>query len=216
MADDRNDGGDRTHDRPPRDRNDYRDSRAGGRDRATDDRRNRSRSPRRDRGPPRGGAPRGGGGYRNRSPAGRGGNRDRRDARDRDGDRGHDRDREPRDFRSNRGGPPPTGPRGAPSGPKHNFNPPTGPRAAAAAASPGSDHDVHMEEQPQRARPEGMDDETWEMAQVMGFARFKSTKNTKVPGNDKNYGVRRDKKMEARQYMNRQGGFNRPLSPSRG
>jgi U4/U6.U5 tri-snRNP-associated protein 3 len=37
-----------------------------------------------------------------------------------------------------------------------------------------------------------------------------------VPGNDKNYGVRKDKTMEARQYMNRQGGFNRPLSPSRG
>lgn len=73
-----------------------------------------------------------------------------------------------------------------------------------------------MEEQPQRTRPEGMDDDTWEMAQVMGFARFKSTKNTKVPGNDTNYGVRKDKKMEARQYMNRQGGFNRPLSPSRG
>ncbi|KAK3217140.1 hypothetical protein GRF29_1g2076232 [Pseudopithomyces chartarum] len=187
MADDRRDGGDRTRDRPPRDRNDHRDSRAGGRD--------RSRSPRRDRGAPRGG-------YRNRSPPGRGGDRDKRDTRD----------REPRDFRSNRGGPP-TGPRGAPAGPKRDFNPPTGPRAAA---SPGPDQDVHMEEQPQRARPENMDDETWEMAQVMGFARFKSTKNTKVPGNDKNYGVRRDKKMEARQYMNRQGGFNRPLSPSRG
>lgn len=68
----------------------------------------------------------------------------------------------------------------------------------------------------ERVRPEGMDDETWEMAQAMGFAGFKSTKNTKVPGNDKNYGVRRDKQMEARQYMNRQGGFNRPLSPGRG
>lgn len=66
----------------------------------------------------------------------------------------------------------------------------------------------------ERVRPEGMDDETWEMAQLMGFAGFKSTKNTKVPGNDKNYGVRRDKQMEARQYMNRQGGFNRPLSPA--
>lgn len=68
----------------------------------------------------------------------------------------------------------------------------------------------------ERVRPEGMDDETWEMAQVMGFAGFKSTKNTKVPGNDKNFGIRRDKQMEARQYMNRSGGFNRPLSPSRG
>ena len=40
----------------------------------------------------------------------------------------------------------------------------------------------------ERVKPEGMDDETWKMAQVMGFAGFKSTKNTKVPGNDKNFG----------------------------
>jgi U4/U6.U5 tri-snRNP-associated protein 3 len=68
-----------------------------------------------------------------------------------------------------------------------------------------------MKEAPER--PEGVDDETW---QTMGFGGFKSTKNTKVPGNDRNYGVRRDKQLQARQYMNRQGGFNRPLSPGRG
>lgn len=48
----------------------------------------------------------------------------------------------------------------------------------------------------------------------MGFTRFRSTKNTKVPGNDI-YGVRKEKKTEYRQYMNRAGGFNRPLSPTR-
>lgn len=48
----------------------------------------------------------------------------------------------------------------------------------------------------------------------MGFSKFRSTKNTKVPGNNA-YGVRKEKKTEYRQYMNRQGGFNRPLSPSR-
>lgn len=58
------------------------------------------------------------------------------------------------------------------------------------------------------------DDDASRMARVMGFAGFRSTKNTKVPGNDKNYGVRKEKKTEYRQYMNRQGGFNRPLSPS--
>jgi U4/U6.U5 tri-snRNP-associated protein 3 len=52
------------------------------------------------------------------------------------------------------------------------------------------------------------------LQKMMGFTAFKSTKNTKVPGNDKNYGVRKDKVMKARQYMNRSGGFNRPLSPS--
>lgn len=52
------------------------------------------------------------------------------------------------------------------------------------------------------------------MMKVMGFGKFKSTKNTKVPGNDKLYAVRKEKKTEYRQYMNRVGGFNRPLSPS--
>ena len=63
--------------------------------------------------------------------------------------------------------------------------------------------------------PEDEDSEA-EMARIMGFQGFRSTKNTKVPGNDKNYGVNKRKKTEYRQYMNRVGGFNRPLSPSRG
>ena len=50
------------------------------------------------------------------------------------------------------------------------------------------------------------------MHKYMGFSRFRSTKNTKVPGNDI-YGVRKEKKTQYRQYMNRTGGFNRPLSP---
>ncbi|KAJ5166427.1 uncharacterized protein N7482_005208 [Penicillium canariense] len=52
------------------------------------------------------------------------------------------------------------------------------------------------------------------MRKSMGFTRFRTTKNTKVPGNDI-YGVRKEKTSEYRQYMNRTGGFNRPLSPSR-
>jgi len=50
-----------------------------------------------------------------------------------------------------------------------------------------------------------------EMQRIMGFQGFRSTKETKVPGNDKNYGVSKAKKSEYRQYMNRVGGFNRPL-----
>ncbi|MCJ1312018.1 hypothetical protein MMC25_005692 [Agyrium rufum] len=58
------------------------------------------------------------------------------------------------------------------------------------------------------------DPEIVAMRNAMGFAGFKSTKNTKIPGN--NVGeVRKEKKAEYRQYMNRVGGFNRPLSPSR-
>lgn len=52
-----------------------------------------------------------------------------------------------------------------------------------------------------------------QMRKLMGFSNFRSTKNTKVPGNDKLYAVRKEKKTEYRQYMNRTGGFNRPLSP---
>jgi len=61
---------------------------------------------------------------------------------------------------------------------------------------------------------EDSDPEVAQMRAMMGFAVFKSTKNTKVPGNDV-YMVRKEKKTEYRQYMNRVGGFNRPLSPSR-
>lgn len=61
---------------------------------------------------------------------------------------------------------------------------------------------------------EAGDDMESMMRRSMGFSRFRSTKNTKVPGNDI-YGVRKEKKIEYRQYMNRPGGFNRPLSPSR-
>ena len=52
------------------------------------------------------------------------------------------------------------------------------------------------------------------MRKSMGFTRFRTTKNTKVPGNNV-YGVHKVSVSEYRQYMNRPGGFNRPLSPSR-
>ncbi|KAK1766085.1 hypothetical protein QBC33DRAFT_541776 [Phialemonium atrogriseum] len=57
-----------------------------------------------------------------------------------------------------------------------------------------------------------MDDDMEAMKAIMGFGSFGTTKNTKVTGN--NIGaVRKEKKTEYRQYMNRVGGFNRPLSP---
>lgn len=58
------------------------------------------------------------------------------------------------------------------------------------------------------------DPETAQMRRMMGFAGFKSTKNTKVKGNNVS-GIAKAKKTEYRQYMNRVGGFNRPLSPGR-
>lgn len=58
------------------------------------------------------------------------------------------------------------------------------------------------------------DDGMAAMQAMMGFGGFGSTQNQKVPGNNVS-AVRKEKKTEYRQYMNRVGGFNRPLSPSR-
>ncbi|KAJ4179179.1 hypothetical protein NCS54_01171200 [Fusarium falciforme] len=58
------------------------------------------------------------------------------------------------------------------------------------------------------------DDDMAAMQAMMGFGGFGTTKNKKVAGNNVG-GVSKEKKTEYRQYMNRQGGFNRPLSPSR-
>ena len=114
--------------------------------------------------------------------------------------------------------------------PKHGSRspqPPTGPRHPTARGAP--------DRKPPPAQPNGAppiksqtngdvpvkmdidpdeDPETAEMRRMMGFGNFKSTKNTKVKGNNV-YGVRKEKKTEYRQYMNRVGGFNRPLSPTR-
>ncbi|RSL50716.1 U4/U6.U5 tri-snRNP-associated protein 3-like protein [Fusarium duplospermum] len=58
------------------------------------------------------------------------------------------------------------------------------------------------------------DDDMAAMQAMMGFGGFGTTKNKKVAGNNAG-AVAKEKKTEYRQYMNRQGGFNRPLSPSR-
>lgn len=48
------------------------------------------------------------------------------------------------------------------------------------------------------------------LAKVMGFSSFDSTKGKMVPGNQIG-AVHVVKKRRYRQYMNRKGGFNRPL-----
>ncbi|KAI9762845.1 MAG: hypothetical protein M4579_000198 [Chaenotheca gracillima] len=69
----------------------------------------------------------------------------------------------------------------------------------------GRDGDAGEEEE-----DDGIDPE---MKAMMGFGGFGTTKQKKIAGND-TYAVRKEKKTEYRQYMNRLGGFNRPLSPS--
>merc|ERR1712154_44165 len=60
------------------------------------------------------------------------------------------------------------------------------------------------------AQLEGLDDEQVDMMKLMGFANFDTTKGKKVEGTDVS-GVNIQRKRRYRQYMNRRGGFNRPL-----
>ncbi|RKP25031.1 hypothetical protein SYNPS1DRAFT_16248 [Syncephalis pseudoplumigaleata] len=56
---------------------------------------------------------------------------------------------------------------------------------------------------------DGDDDESAMMA-MLGFSGFTTTKGTHVPGTDVS-GADVRKPRTYRQYMNRRGGFNRPL-----
>ncbi|KAJ5368192.1 uncharacterized protein N7496_007952 [Penicillium cataractarum] len=107
--------------------------------------------------------------------------------------------------------PPPRGPKGDRRPDRKDPRSRDDGRTANGAASAGrhaEEMDVDFKEDADEDEMEAM------MRKSMGFTRFRTTKNTKVPGNDI-YGVRKEKKSEYRQYMNRTGGFNRPLSPSR-
>ncbi|KAK4882810.1 hypothetical protein RN001_006129 [Aquatica leii] len=57
---------------------------------------------------------------------------------------------------------------------------------------------------------EGKTPDEQEMLRMMGFCNFDTTKNKKVDGNDVGE-VHVILKRKYRQYMNRKGGFNRPL-----
>ena len=57
---------------------------------------------------------------------------------------------------------------------------------------------------------EGKSNEEVEMMKLMGFTTFDTTKNKQVTGNA-NGAVHVAVKRKYRQYMNRKGGFNRPL-----
>ncbi|RDD40538.1 U4/U6.U5 small nuclear ribonucleoprotein 27 kDa protein [Trichoplax sp. H2] len=57
---------------------------------------------------------------------------------------------------------------------------------------------------------EGLDEEE-KMMKLMGFSGFDSTKGKHVDGTNNAEGTRIQQKRRYRQYMNRRGGFNRPL-----
>ncbi|XP_045189631.1 U4/U6.U5 small nuclear ribonucleoprotein 27 kDa protein-like [Mercenaria mercenaria] len=57
---------------------------------------------------------------------------------------------------------------------------------------------------------QNMPEDEQELMRVMGFSGFDTTKDKQVVGNDF-YSANICKKRRYRQYMNRKGGFNRPL-----
>ncbi|EAT36843.1 AAEL011101-PA [Aedes aegypti] len=75
---------------------------------------------------------------------------------------------------------------------------------------PSSSRRVHAKPVVTQADLEGKTPEEQEMLKTMGFCGFDTTKGKKVEGN--NVGeVHVILKRKYRQYMNRKGGFNRPL-----
>ena len=76
--------------------------------------------------------------------------------------------------------------------------------------------DFKIEEKRDESSESELSEESAEMMRVMGFAKFRTTKGEqksveflgKVDSE-----VRIVKKRRYRQYMNRRGGFNRPLDP---
>ncbi len=76
-------------------------------------------------------------------------------------------------------------------------------------AMPGGSSAVEGQEMTEKDF-EGKSPEEIEMMKVMGFGNFDTTKGKKVRGNDVG-DVHVVLKRKYRQYMNRKGGFNRPL-----
>ncbi|KAK8035064.1 hypothetical protein PG993_010059 [Apiospora rasikravindrae] len=79
--------------------------------------------------------------------------------------------------------------------------------------TPQHDNDTAMGDDQEDEGEDDVDVEAdMDMAAMMGFGGFGTTKGSQVKGNNAG-AVRKEKKTEYRQYMNRIGGFNRPLSP---
>ncbi|XP_012671415.1 U4/U6.U5 small nuclear ribonucleoprotein 27 kDa protein [Clupea harengus] len=58
---------------------------------------------------------------------------------------------------------------------------------------------------------QGKTEDEIEMMKLMGFGSFETTKGRKVDGSVNAHAVNVSMKRKYRQYMNRKGGFNRPL-----
>jgi len=92
----------------------------------------------------------------------------------------------------------PVNPRPATSGSRRRRN-----RQADVEGDDDDDNVILVEE-------EGQAEDEASMMKLMGFTDFNTTKGKHVKGND-TYAANIVQKRKYRQYMNRRGGFNRPL-----
>ncbi|XP_067857371.1 U4/U6.U5 small nuclear ribonucleoprotein 27 kDa protein [Heptranchias perlo] len=145
--------------------------------------RSRSRSPRRER-------------RRSRSTS-----RERERARRRERSRSRERDRERRRSRSRsphrRRSRSPRRHRSSSTSPSRQKDP--------KESKSGKEHEIS------EADMEGKTEEEIEMLKVMGFGAFDTSKGRRMDGSVNAYAVNVQQKRKYRQYMNRKGGFNRPL-----
>ncbi|XP_018414380.1 PREDICTED: U4/U6.U5 small nuclear ribonucleoprotein 27 kDa protein [Nanorana parkeri] len=75
----------------------------------------------------------------------------------------------------------------------------------------GKDSKVVKERQIAAEDLEGKTEEEIEMIKLMGFGSFETSKGRKTDGSVNAYAINVSQKRKYRQYMNRKGGFNRPL-----
>ncbi|KAG7490365.1 U4 small nuclear ribonucleoprotein 27 kDa [Solea senegalensis] len=121
--------------------------------------------------------------------------RDRSRSRDRDRDRRRSRSRSPHRRRSR-----------SPAR-----------RHRSSSQSPGRQKDDRKEAKPGKSIQiseedmQGKTEEEIEMMKTMGFGSFDTTKGKKTDGSVNAYAINVSMKRKYRQYMNRKGGFNRPL-----
>ncbi|XP_071500983.1 uncharacterized protein [Diadema antillarum] len=86
-------------------------------------------------------------------------------------------------------------------------------RSKSEEQAGGSHKRAEREERPQidESKLEDMTEDEIEMMKVMGFASFDTTKGKHVAGSNNAFAANIQMKRKYRQYMNRRGGFNRPL-----
>ncbi|KAM6944230.1 U4/U6.U5 small nuclear ribonucleoprotein 27 kDa protein isoform 2-T2 [Lycodopsis pacificus] len=124
-----------------------------------------------------------------------------RKRRERERSRSRDRDRERRRSRSRS---------------PHRRRSRSPPRRHRSSSSPSEERKDSKEK---TAKPitisaedmEGKTEEEIEMMKLMGFGSFETSKGRKTDGSVNAFAINVSMKRKYRQYMNRKGGFNRPL-----